>query len=67
VTDPDFDPRRRTLCSRSNADRIAQKMCEETAVPFAVVRTDFALQPYRVVKVADTTSHDTIELEVMTL
>ena len=67
MTDPDFDPRRRLLCSRSNADRIAQKLCEETTLPFAVVRTDFNLQPYRVVRVAETTSQDTIELEVMTL
>ncbi|MGE4404384.1 hypothetical protein [Pseudomonas sp.] len=66
-TQPDLDPRRKLLCSRMNADRLALQMCEDTALPFAVVRTDCRLQPYRVVRTAETSPQDAIELEVAVL
>jgi hypothetical protein len=66
-TDIILDPRRRQLCSRNNADRLAEQMCEDTALPFAVVRTGCRLQPYRVVRAAETSSQDAIELEVVAL
>ncbi|WP_036505483.1 hypothetical protein [Novosphingobium sp. AP12] len=66
-TDIILDRRRRQLCSRNNADRLAQQMCEETALPFAVVRTTCRLQPYRVVRAAETTAQDAVELEVVAL
>lgn len=62
-----LDPRRRLLCSRNNADRLAQQMCQESAIPFAVVRTDCRLQPYRVVRATETSPQDAIELEVVAL
>jgi hypothetical protein len=66
-TETILDPRRRQLCSRNNADRLAQQMCENTALPFAVVRTACRLQPYRVVRSGETSPHDAIELEVVAL
>jgi hypothetical protein len=66
-TDTLLDPRRRQLCSRNNADRLAQQMCEGTALPFAVVRTDCRLQPYRVVRATETSPLDAVELEVVAL
>lgn len=62
-----LDPRRRQLCSRTNADRLAQQMCEITAQPFSVVRTECRLQPYRVVRTDETSPDDAIELEVIAL
>lgn len=66
-TDTILDPRRQQLCSRNNADRLAQQMCEETAQPFAVVRTTCRLQPYRVVRAAEASPRDAVELEVVAL
>lgn len=66
-TETTLDPRRRQLCSRNNADRLAQQMCEDTALPFAVVRTDCRLQPHRVVRAAEMNPLDAIELEVVAL
>lgn len=63
--DPDrntaLDRRRALLCSRSNADRLAERLCMQTAVPYAVVRTTCALQPYRVVRAQEARSADAIE------
>lgn len=58
---------RERLCSRGNADRIAQRLCEETTDAFAVVRTQCTLQPYRVKRVIETEEGDAIELEVVAL
>jgi hypothetical protein len=66
-TETILDPRRRLLCSRSNADRLAQQMCDDTTLPFAVVRTGCRLQPYRVVRAAETSPLDAVELEVVVL
>ncbi|MFC0205026.1 hypothetical protein [Novosphingobium soli] len=62
-----LDPRRRQLCSRSHADRLAQQMCEDTTMPFAVIRTHCPMQPYRVVRAAETAPDDAVELEVVAL
>ncbi|GFE77801.1 hypothetical protein [Novosphingobium sp. TCA1] len=62
-----FDSRRRLLCSRSNADRLAEQMCMETAMPYAVVRTTCALQPYRVVRAQEARQGDDIEHRVIAL
>ncbi|WP_103727519.1 hypothetical protein [Novosphingobium sp. HII-3] len=64
-TQPALDARRRLLCSRANADRLAHQMCEDTALPFAVVRTACRLQPYRVVRATETSPQDAVELEVV--
>lgn len=62
-----LDPRRRDLCSRQNADRIAHAMCETTSSAFSVVRTDCPLQPYRVLPSADVIAHSHVEMQVMVL
>lgn len=43
------------LCSRENADRVASRVCEETMSPVSVLRTDFPLQPFRVMASRDVT------------
>ncbi|MGF7155981.1 hypothetical protein [Novosphingobium gossypii] len=58
---PSLDRRRALLCSRSNADRLAERMCVQTAIAHAVVRTTCALQPYRVVRAQEAGSGEAIE------
>ncbi|MBB4859160.1 hypothetical protein HNO88_002489 [Novosphingobium chloroacetimidivorans] len=48
-----FSRLRTLLCSRENADRIATRVCEETRSPVSVLRTDFPLQPFRVIASRD--------------
>ena len=59
-------PKRQTLCSRTNADRVALQLCESNDENVAVVRTDDELQPYRVVPIERADRHLT-ELEVRVL
>ena len=59
-------PKRQSLCSRSNADRVALQMCESTDENVAVVRTENDMQPYRVVPIERADKHLT-ELEVRVL
>ena len=64
-TEP-LSPLRRRLCGRDNADRVAERMCEDGFGPQAVVRTRCELQPYRVMPSEETTDED-VELEVVML
>lgn len=48
-----FSGLRTLLCSRENADRVATHVCEETRSPVSVLRTDFPLQPFRVIPSRD--------------
>ena len=59
-------PKRQSLCSRVNADRVALQMCESTDENVAVVRTENDMQPYRVVPIERADKHLT-ELEVRVL
>ena len=56
-------PKRKTLCSRANADRVAYRLCDSTDENVAVVRTGDELQPYRVVPI-DRADGRRTELEV---
>lgn len=56
-------PKRKTLCSRTHADRIALQLCESTDENVAVVRTGDEIQPYRVVPITQADKRLT-ELEV---
>jgi hypothetical protein len=60
---PSRSPKRKTLCSRANADRVAYQLCDTTDDSVAVVRTGDELQPYRVVPVDQAEGRFT-ELEV---
>lgn len=51
MSSPSRSPKRQTLCSRANADRVAYQLCDTTEESIAVVRTGDDLQPYRVVPV----------------
>lgn len=44
-------PKRKKLCSRAHADRVAYRLCHTTDENIAVVRTGNELQPYRVVPI----------------
>jgi hypothetical protein len=48
-----FSRLRTLLCSRENADRVASRVCEETRTPVSVLRTDFPMQPFRVMASRD--------------
>ena len=63
---PARSDKRKTLCSRAHADRIALQLCDSTDVDVAVVRTGDVLQPYKVVAADDAPAHLT-ELEVRVL
>lgn len=56
-------PKRKRLCSRAHADRVAYRLCDTTDENIAVVRTGNELQPYRVVPVDEADELFT-ELEV---
>lgn len=56
-------PKRKTLCSRAHADRIAYQLCDTTDENVAVIRTGDELQPYRVVPI-DRAGERLTELEV---
>ncbi len=62
---PPLHQRRGLLCSRGNADRLAERMCMETAIPHAVVRTTCCLQPYRIVRAQEARSGEAIEHRVV--
>lgn len=61
-----LSPRRWQLCGRTNADRLAQRLCEVEEAGFAVVRTTCPLQPYKVVPSEEGNPAD-VELEVVIL
>jgi hypothetical protein len=48
-----LSPLRTALCSRENANRVASRVCEETMSPVSVLRTDFPMQPFRVIASRD--------------
>ena len=56
-------PKRKTLCSRAHADRVAFQLCDTTDENVAVIRTGDELQPYRVVPI-DRAGERLTELEV---
>ena len=58
--------KRKTLCSRAHADRVAYQLCDTTDADVAVVRTGDAMQPYKVVAADEAPAHLT-ELEVRVL
>ena len=64
---PTKSEQRGRLCNRVNADRLAQRLCEETNDAFAVVRTNCLLQPYQVKRTVETDEDDHIELEMVAL
>ncbi len=59
-------PKRQSLCSRTNADRVALQLCKTTDENVAVVRTENDMQPYLVVPIERADKHLT-ELEVRVL
>lgn len=61
-----LDPRRRQLCGRNNAERLALRLSEATGEDHAVVRSECPLQPLRVMP---SHGHDpaTFELQVILL
>lgn len=59
--------RRWILCSRINADRLAEQTCMETQLSYAVVRTTCILQPYRVVRAQEARIGDDVEHRVIAL
>jgi hypothetical protein len=46
MTSTNLDPRRRVLCGRANAERVAIRMSAKTGKSHAVVRTHSKLQPF---------------------
>ncbi|WP_159872798.1 hypothetical protein [Novosphingobium sp. 9U] len=54
---------RTQLCSRENADRVATRVCEETMSAVSVLRTDFPLQPFRVMASRDVAAPMTAMIE----
>lgn len=61
------DSSRWILCNRINADRLAEQMCMETQLSYAVVRTTCTLQPYRVVRAQEARKGDDVEHRVIAL
>ena len=61
-----LDPRRRILCGRANAERVAIRMSAKTGTSHAVVRTDSKLQPFCVMPTGENPP-GAIELQVVVL
>lgn len=61
-----LDPRRRVLCGRANAERVAIRMSPKTGKSHAVVRTDSKLQPFCVMPMGENPP-GAIELQVVVL
>jgi hypothetical protein len=55
--------KRRILCSRDNALRVATRMFDDLARPVSVIRTGNPLQPYRVSTAP--TRHEHVELAMV--
>ncbi|MDX3911144.1 MAG: hypothetical protein QHC67_15190 [Sphingobium sp.] len=58
-----ISPKRRQLCSREHALRVAARIFDACAGPVSIVRTCDPLQPYRVSTSPD--RRDTVELEMV--
>ena len=61
-----LDPRRWQLCSAHNALAVALRLCEETGRDQAVVRTQSALQPFKVCP-GEVRTADAVPLRVVRL
>jgi hypothetical protein len=57
-----LSPKRRTLCSRENAQRVAARMMDDGLDCVSVLRTNNPLQPLRVV--AESVDGPEVELEM---
>jgi hypothetical protein len=58
-----LSPKRRQLCSRENASRVASRLFDQRPGRIAVVKTGNPLQPFRV---CSTPAHsDQVELEMV--
>lgn len=55
-----FSEKRRELCSRENAQRVAARVFDTRNAPVSIVRTNDPLQPFRVSK--SPTSGETVEM-----
>ena len=58
--------RRARLCNREHAGRVAERLCQSTLRPVAVVRTGSPLQPFRVTDQPESGEGE-IEMEVVVL
>ncbi len=61
--DEPISPKRRALCSRENAERIASRIFDQGFCPVSVIRTGDALQPFRVSTAPSQDDH--VELQMV--
>ena len=60
----DPSPKRKQLCSRSNAERVAARLFDANGRNMAIVRTYNPLQPFRVIPSAELAGEH-VELEMV--